>query len=283
MLAAATEYLSLMRPVNSAMVGFAVIVGVVVASPPSLLSLGAAQGFLTGFLVASYSMVINDYYDVEVDRVNNPRRPLPAGRLSLRAALTFALSLLAVGLVSAVVSWENFTVAAFFAWVAWSYSRWGKKRGLLGNMMVASSLAIPYIYGAAAVGASREPLVWFLAATSFLAGTGREIVKTVPDVEGDQLRGIRSVAKIFGPVAACRLGAAFYFAAVLSALLPILIMVVGTVYVLLVLIPDAIFLYASYRLLRDSSPQNAIYIKRLSLLGMFTGLIAFILGGYYRG
>jgi 4-hydroxybenzoate polyprenyltransferase len=79
------------------------------------------------------------------------------------------------------------------------------------------------------------------------------------------------------------LGAAFYFAAVLSSLLPILIMVAGTVYVLLVLIPDAIFLYASYRLLRDSSSRNAMFIKRLSLLGMFTGLIAFILGGYYRG
>lgn len=52
---------------------------------------------------------------------------------------------------------------------------------------------------------------------------------------------------------------------------------------ILVLIPDAVFVYASIRLLRDSSERNALLIKKLSLLGMLTGLIAFIVGGSFKG
>ncbi len=282
-MAAGLDLLKLMRPLNSAMVGFAVIVGVAVVSPFFVFSFKALQGFFTGFFVSSYSMVVNDYYDVEVDRVNSPWKPLPSGKLSLKTALGFALLLLAVGLASSLVSLENFAVASLFAGVGWSYSSWGKKKGLLGNMMVASSLAVPFIYGATTMGAWRDPLVWFLAATSYLAGTGREVVKTVPDVKGDERRGISSVAKVYGARMACRLGAAFYVAAVLSSLAPILIGRVGLPYVGLILIPDSIFLYASYRLISDNSSDNALFIKKLSLFGMLMGLVAFLVGGSYTG
>ncbi|MBI4257379.1 MAG: geranylgeranylglycerol-phosphate geranylgeranyltransferase [Thaumarchaeota archaeon] len=273
------DFLRLMRPVNSVMVGFAVLVGVAVVSPLSLLSLRSLQGFLTGFFVSAYSMVVNDYFDVRVDRVNNPDRPIASGRVSLRASLIFAFLLVAIGVASSFIRLENFIVAIVFAGIGWAYSSWGKKRGLLGNMMVASSLAVPYIYGATVVAAWSDPLVWLLASTSFLAGTGREVVKTVPDVKGDELRSIRSIARSYGASAACKIGGGFYIAAIVSAALPILIGRVGLVYTVLVLIPDAIFIYASFKLFKDSSDGNALFIKKLSLLGMLTGLIAFIVGG----
>ena len=61
------------------MIGFAVIVGAFVSKPPTSSASGLLLGFVTGFAICGYSMVINDYYDIEVDRVNQPDRPLPSG------------------------------------------------------------------------------------------------------------------------------------------------------------------------------------------------------------
>ena len=75
------DFLTIIRPINSLMIGFAVIVGEVLAlnSLPNLNLM--ILGFLTGFLISSSSMVFNDYFDLEVDRVNVPNRPLPSGRI----------------------------------------------------------------------------------------------------------------------------------------------------------------------------------------------------------
>ncbi|MAH21559.1 MAG: prenyltransferase, partial [Thaumarchaeota archaeon] len=67
--------IELTRPANSIMVGCAVLIGAVVVDPNSLLGVVPLGGFLTGFFVSSYSMVVNDRYDVEVDRINAPQRP----------------------------------------------------------------------------------------------------------------------------------------------------------------------------------------------------------------
>ena len=90
-------YFSILRPVNCAMIGFAVIVGIFVSKPPSLHLDSLALGFVTGFAICAYSMVINDYYDIEVDRVNQPGRPLPSGAISPGGATALALAMLVRG------------------------------------------------------------------------------------------------------------------------------------------------------------------------------------------
>ena len=64
------------------MIGFAVIVGAFVSKPATIDAATLLLGFVTGFAICGYSMVINDYYDIEVDRVNQPDRPLPSGAIS---------------------------------------------------------------------------------------------------------------------------------------------------------------------------------------------------------
>jgi geranylgeranylglycerol-phosphate geranylgeranyltransferase len=44
---------------------------------------------------------LNQIYDLEIDRVNKPKRPLPSGRLSLSSAWTFTLATYAIALVLA--------------------------------------------------------------------------------------------------------------------------------------------------------------------------------------
>src|SRR5579885_2480953 len=93
------ETLALIRAKNSIMVGFAVLVGIAVAShdPTRLVSRVALLGFLTGFTISSFSMISNDIYDIEVDKLNQPDRPLPSGRVSKKQAWAVAFAFLAVG------------------------------------------------------------------------------------------------------------------------------------------------------------------------------------------
>lgn len=277
-----TGIVALIRPINSLMVGFAVLVGIAVASPASLISLPSLLGFLTGFSIAGYSMIVNDYYDLEVDRVNQPMRPLPSGAVSSAAALLLAAILLIIGIsASTLTSFNNLIVAATFAFIAWLYNFWGKKRGIVGNMMVAASVAIPYIYGGMAVGSPDRPLLIWLTLTSFLATMGREVIKTIADVVGDEARGIRSVARAHGPRVASKLGAIMFISAMASSWIPFITGIVGFLYAALIIIPNVIFLYATMSILREASKGRALRVKNLALKGMLLGLIAFIVGGTF--
>ena len=274
-------YLEILRPANSIMVGFAVIVGILIAQP--FLSFDYAvlfSGFLTGFLISSFAMVINDYYDAEVDRLNQPSRPIPSNRVTVRGVKILSILLLASGLLSSFsLGFVTLFIAIFFAVISWLYSYRVKKFGMFGNALVASSLAIPYIYGASAILFPWDPLVWFLAVTSFLAGMGREIVKTISDVEGDRLRDIRSVALSSGLKKAALFGAMFFLGAIIISLIPIFLRLVSLPYFILIPIPWVIFLYSSYSIIRTPSPEGAIRIKKFALVGMLFGLIAYLSEG----
>ena len=282
-MARAPALISLMRPVNSVMIGFAVIVGVAVVAPSKILELDSLLGFLTGFFVSSYSMVINDCYDVEIDRINSPDRPIPSGAVSLMQANMFAAILLLIGFAAAsFISLTNLAIAAFFSLLAWSYSYWGKKRGISGNMMVAASVAVPYVFGGVAIGRGNDVMLWSLALTSFLAGTGREVVKTISDVEGDRIRDIRSIAITRGEKTASRVGAMFFLAAVSTSLFPLMLGIAGVVYATFVLATDAFFIYLSSKIIRNYTGEGAVKVKKLALGGMLLGLLAFLFGGALR-
>jgi len=273
----------LIRPVNSLMVGFAVVVGIAVASVHQLLSFATLMGFLTGFGVSAYSMIINDLYDLDVDRLNRPDKPLPSGRVSPATAMVEALILLAIGLVSAyVLGIPTLLVAAFYAFWSWLYNYRVKESGFLGNTMVATSVAIPYLYGGLSVGVTEDPLLWMMAVTSLLAAVGREVVKTISDVVGDRARRVRSVMVVYGPAVASKVGALFFIASIASSILPLVFRSAGLVYGVVVIIPIAIFAYATKKILKEYSAQNAISVKNLALIGMLTGLLAFIAGGILR-
>ena len=276
---------SMIRPANSIMVGFAVIVGVAATSNSfvEIFSSVSLFGFLTGFFISSFSMVSNDVYDLEVDRVNQPGRPLPSGTISVKGAWTFAIFLLLAGLAaSAALGLGNFVIATIFALIGWFYNFKGKKMGMIGNSLVALSLAIPYIYGSVALQNYAINLGYLLALTSFLAGLGREVLKGIADVEGDRIRNIRTVAITRGVTVARFLTAFLFLLAVASSALPVMFNLLGKalfVYLPLVSIPDAIFIYLSYKVLSLREEKDSLRLKSIALAGMMLGLIAYLISG----
>ena len=178
-------------------------------------------GFLTGFLISSFSMIVNDYYDIDVDRINSPNRPLVKGDISLINAKYLAIMFLFLGILSALyISLIHFAIASIFSFVSWYYNFKGKKYGLIGNFLVSLSISIPYIYGGL-IHNIYDPLIMVLAGITFLASTGREIIKTIADVDGDKIKGIKSVSIQFGSRNAMLVACGFIIISILVSFIPV--------------------------------------------------------------
>lgn len=273
--------LDLVRPVNCVMIGFAVIVGAFVSKPSSIPFVQLALGFLTGLFLCAYSMAVNDIYDLEVDRVNRPERPIPSGRVSVQEAYRLSVVVLAIGMACAVLSLNPLAVAvaAAYAFLSWLYSKRAKRAGLAGNLIVASSLAIPFIYGGAvAGGAIAGSLLLMMALTAFFSGVGREVVKGMADVEGDAKRDVNSFARSRGLGFASGVGAFFFVLAVLASWVPLVTGLANEFYTFGVLIPDALFLYLAVAIVARHEPASAYRVKNIALAGMTVGLLVFIGG-----
>ncbi|MDA4127280.1 MAG: geranylgeranylglycerol-phosphate geranylgeranyltransferase [Thaumarchaeota archaeon] len=263
------------------MIGFAVVVGAFVSKPATIVIPQLSLGFLTGFFVCAYSMVVNDIYDVEVDKVNRPERPIPSGRVTAHAATRISLVVLTAGMACSVLSLNPLAViiAAAYAFLSWLYNSWAKKTGLAGNLIVASSLAIPFIYGGAISGGSiTGSLLLMMALTAFFSGVGREVVKAMADVEGDAKRNVNSVARSKGLRTASAIGALFFLLAVVTSWVPLFTGLANTIYTYGVLIPDALFAYLAVGIVLRHNASNAYTVKKVALAGMTVGLLVFIGG-----
>ena len=270
----------LMRPINCAMMGFAVFVGAVLANPQffSVDWLNILYGFVTGFTLTAASMTINDYYDRAIDAINEPSRPIPSGSVSAREALAFVFVLSAIGFVFAYITSVLCLVVAIISWVVVvTYVTVGKSSGLPGNFLVSTCVAIPFIYGSIVL--NQLPLsVLLFALMAFLSNTGREITKGIVDVKGDRAEGVKTVAVRYGEKNAAVVAALFYVSAVSLTSVPWILSLVSFWFIPLVLVTDIGLVASSALLLRDYSRESARKIKKLVLLWFVIGLVAYVFG-----
>ena len=268
--------LSLIRPINSFMIGLAVVVGIAIGSPDMLFSRLTIYGFITGFSISSYSMIINDIYDIEIDKVNQPERPLAKQIISINSALSLSLILLLIGLTSSlIISYSNIIITAIFSFLSWFYNIWGKKQGIIGNSIVASSMSIPFIFGGVITG-NISLLVWSISLIAFLSGMGREIIKTIADVEGDKIKGIKSVSIQFGPRNAMLVACGFIIISILISFIPVYLNLIQIYYIPLLILTDLILIYSVFLLSKNYSKSESLKVKKYILYAMLFGLITFL-------
>ena len=274
-------FVRLMRPINCAMMGFAVFVGAVLADPGffNVAWLGVLYGFVTGFMLTAASMTINDYYDRAIDAINEPSRPIPSGSVSPRQALAFVFVLSAVGFVFAYLTSVMCLVVAVISWiVVVTYVTVGKRSGLPGNLLVSTCVAIPFIYGSIIALSQVTLSVLLFTLMAFLSNTGREITKGIVDVTGDKTEGIKTLAVRYGEKSAAVAASIFYVSAVALTPIPWIWNLVSFWFIPLVLVTDIGLLASSVLLLRDYSRENAKKIKKLVLILFVVGLLAFVVG-----
>jgi len=269
----------LFRPELSFAAGICVVVGEIVAlgkfPAPNLVLLG----FLCGFFISGSALIMNDYFDLEVDMINTPERALPSGLVTKSEviALTAVASLLGLGSAYALANFA-LAVALLFWFIAFLYNWKFKQHGLLGNLMVASSVGITFVIGGIAAGNPGNKLVWFFSLMAFLIDLGEEIAGDAMDMEGDKFRGSKSIAIVMGKQFALRVSASIFFLIVLLGYLPILLGWLANRYLIMIAIAGIVVAYFAIKLLASQTPEEGRRIMRSIYLGPLLGLILFIIG-----
>lgn len=164
---------------------------------------------MSGPLLTGYTQTINDYFDRELDAINEPYRPIPSGAISEPEVITQFLTLLVAGLgVSYTLDrWAGhetptlFLLAVFGSFISYIYSAPPlklKQSGWAGNYALgASYIALPWLAGQALFGELRWD-VTVLTVLYSLAGLGIAIVNDFKSIEGDRELGMNSLPVAFG-------------------------------------------------------------------------------------
>ncbi|RLF20329.1 MAG: hypothetical protein DRZ82_02665 [Thermoprotei archaeon] len=274
-------WIRLIRPINCIMMGIATFVGAIIALggvPPLVYTEKLIYAFITAFTLTAASMILNDYFDREIDKINDPTRPIPSGAIKPNEAIAYAIVLILIGLVSAfLTNLRSFIVALVACIVSVVYNAYGKRFGLIGNLMVSFCVAVPFLYGGLAVDTVRITLIIFMS-MAFLANTGREVMKGIVDIEGDKRHGILTVAVRYGARSAAMLTAILFIIAVLLSVLPPILKLTTWLYVPLVIITDLGLIRSSLMVLKRPTKEVALREKKKVLLWMLIGLIAFMAG-----
>lgn len=281
----------LMRLEHGVMIALGILVGSLVALKgtgfPSLDKF--IFTFFTALFLEASTFALNDFYDLEIDRKNNRvDRPLVRGDLQPRSALILFSIFFPLGLIcSFFVNLTCFIIALITALLAVLYDAKMKKIKLVGNFYIAYIMAIPFIFGGAAVIEKEalffeiDPAIYIIALIAFLAGSGREIMKDVMDFEGDKEKGVKSFPKYVGKRKSNILAALFYIVAVALSLIPFFIekfelYYLNYYYLVIVLITDIMLLSTSLDLIFKKEPRLNIY-RRLTFFAIFIGLLAFLI------
>lgn len=183
--------------------------GASVTAQPLTVFLGV---LLAGPLVCGASQIVNDWFDREVDAINEPQRPIPSGRVPGAIGLYFAVvwTLLSLLVGAALGPWV-FWATALGLLLAWAYSAPPprlKLNGWWGNLAVGVSYeGLAWVTGAAVMANGALP-TWPVLLLAGLYSLGAHGIMTLNDfksVEGDLRMGIRSLPAQLGPARAARL------------------------------------------------------------------------------
>jgi len=159
---------------------------------------------LTGPLVCGTSQAVNDWFDREVDAINEPDRPIPSGRIPGRWGLWIACigSVLSLG-VAALIGWWVFLATIVGVFFAWAYSAPPlrlKQSGWWGPLSVAFTYeGLTWFTGAAVMVAGLPSTEILLLVLLYSAGAfGIMTLNDFKAVEGDRQMGIASLPVTLG-------------------------------------------------------------------------------------
>ncbi|MEM2109927.1 MAG: geranylgeranylglycerol-phosphate geranylgeranyltransferase [Candidatus Odinarchaeota archaeon] len=259
---------------------------------PLMLAVFLVLSYFTYFSIAVAGNIVNDIFDIEVDRVNRPSRPLPSGRLTVNEAKGLTVLFWATGVILAfLTNIIGGIIAILFSIVGFTYASKGKVMGIIGNFMVSFSFAFGLIYGAIIVyfqllGLIGIPsIIWLYFITSFMVLQGREIIKGMEDVEGDALRGVQTIARRYGVLSASKIAVISNIIGMIAFTLALTLSLTGftplpRILFSILYIPGMISVGAStvFIKLGHSDKEKQRKASFLDKIGAFIGLFAFLIG-----
>jgi len=270
--------MTITRPVNVIITFVSVIVAAVICLPGKIPETNVLLSAVSAALTAASGNIINDFFDIEIDKVNRPIRPLPSGKITINEALVLIIVLAILSLVlSFLISYEAFIIVLFSNVLLFLYSKLLKGIPLVGNIIIAFLTGLVFIFGGVVVGNPSAAII--PAVFAFLINLIREVVKDMQDIEGDKKSNIVTFPIKYGFKRSKLLTLLITFTLILCTLFPFVTQIYRIEYfVIVMVIVNPILVYCMKILFVEHSPKNLNRISNLLKLNMVFGLVAVFLG-----
>lgn len=271
------ELAKLTRFEHAVMLAIAVFIAeaVVLGSLPLLEPL-ILISLLVPMLSEMGSFALNDYLDVETDRLNKrTERPLVRGTISPEFALYFSIiSLVMSTAVAFFINTYAFAIALLFNAAAVLYNWKLKDIALVGNTYIALTMAIPFIFGNYVVSQELSIMVAVLAVLGFTAGLAREIIKSVQDMKGDvKARGSKTLPVIIGKGAAVGISVFLYLVFIGLTAVPFTMMEIPFAAMGMIIIADVLVAAVCVQAVRGDYE----YARKKSLMAFAFGMLGILM------
>jgi geranylgeranylglycerol-phosphate geranylgeranyltransferase len=236
--------------------------------------------FFSMAFITSAGFAINDYFDRESDAVIKPKRPIPAGALTLKQVIAVSSVLFAAGLVmSAFINWLSFAIIAVDSLVLLLYSYLVKKKsGFVANVVVGILTGTAFLYGESTITLPATISLVSLSLYPIAFGTiGGNVLRDILSVEGDAKVGYPTLPQKIGNYNAAKVGAVFFLLTGLLAPLPYFLGNFTVYYLPLILLWSVLLIYSSIRLITSGTTvQNIRKYERIVTMSMMLLPLALI-------
>ena len=277
-------YIEIMRPGNALMGAIAIVL---VAIIDRSFTIPVILAMLAVFFETAAGNVINDYFDYNIDLINKPERPIPSGRISLKAGrnygyLLFLLGTLCGFLISFLTNnWIPFAIVLIADVVLYLYASKLKSTPLIGNLTVGFMTGFGFVFGGFTINNPTIILTSiYLGFFAFVMTTARELVKDIEDMEGDKSEGAKTLPILYGEKITAIL--AVILIIIDCALCPLLYYnhIFGFYYLIVIAIAVILFLYSAILIIRNQDRQTAAKASKYLKIGMLVAFVSFIFGSF---
>ena len=270
-------YIQLTRPINLLIAFVSIFMGGFITGSIQPLA-RLLYACLSGTLIAAGANAVNDFYDLDIDRINKPKRPLPSGRVSPKHAHVFSILLFIAGIVFSVfIHMAGVIIATSSSVLLYLYSFRLKRTVLWGNITVATITGMAFVYGGMAVGRTREAMV--VGVFAFFYHGAREIIKDVEDMEGDQAQGISTLPIRYGVKRALVWITIALIILIGLTFIPYVLGIFSVYYLIFVVVGVDLFLvYVLISMWRNPESRNLGRLAVWMKADMLMGLLAVYLG-----
>ncbi|MBN2709376.1 MAG: geranylgeranylglycerol-phosphate geranylgeranyltransferase [Calditrichaceae bacterium] len=267
----------IIRPLNVLIAILTILIAAFITGE-FVLNLKLILAMIIAGMITAGANIINDIYDLEIDRINKPGRVLPSGIMTIRTAKIFFIINYLLSLVLAFFTgWEMFIIAVIIGLLLFIYSTHFKRTIIWGNIIVSFSSAMAFIYGALAVDTWKAGII--PAVFAFFFHFGREIIKDMQDTKGDMAENAITFPGKYGIVKSVLLINVIFILLVFLTILPYILGIYNIRYLVTVVFGvDFVLLTVSVVLWFRNDPAFLGKLSHLLKLDMIVGLTAIYLG-----
>lgn len=261
---------------------------------------------IASVLIAAAGYIINDYFDLQIDKVNKPEKVVVDKILKRRWAIMWHWVLSVAGiLLSLFISyktgkWIIVLANTITVLLLWFYSTTFKKKILSGNIIVSALSAwvvlLVYFFSGADIGKwpQGESLINFqrffkftslYAGFAFITSLIREVIKDLEDMNGDMLYKCRTMPIEWG-VPASKVFVAVWLIVGMAALFIIQLYAwqsgwwLAALYIVLAVMLPMVFILAALK--KAVTPQDYHKLSTSTKFVMLTGILSMLFFLFYR-